>query len=178
MREDGGVRYYRFELPGEKRNGVFPDQIELFSHKPPFIDDASVSIAPLPFDGTLSSLSAIVLDEEYFRFLKDGIIDLDGVPVPDALHIIPLKMRAHIDLNDRHLRGERINQKDLRKHRKDVLDLSGLLASDASCPLIGGVARDAERFLDGLPAYVDGLRRRDRANVMDASEFLHGVYGV
>ena len=87
-------------------------------------------------------------------------------------------MRAHIDLWERHRRGEHVNDRDLRKHRKDVLDLSGLLTSDASCPLEGNVAEDTALFLDGLSGYADGLRRRDRASVMDTAEFLRGVYGV
>ena len=46
---------------------------------------------PLPFDGVVSSLSAIVLDEGYLGFLRKGIVSVDGVPVPDVLHIIPLR---------------------------------------------------------------------------------------
>ena len=33
----------------------------------------------------------------------------------DALHVIPLKMRAHIDLNKRHDNGEGVRRRNLTK---------------------------------------------------------------
>lgn len=47
-----------------------------------------IEIVPVPFDGDLSSLSAILLDEDYYGFIRQGIVSRHGVPVPDVLHII------------------------------------------------------------------------------------------
>ena len=136
FREDGSSRYYRFSLPSERQeSGIgMPSEIELFSHAKWPVSDG-VTIVPIPFDKGISSLSAILLDEDYYEFIKQGIISRYGVPLPDVLHIIPLKMRAHIDLNKRHDGGEHIRRRDLTKHRGDVLALTDLLTDGASCKL-------------------------------------------
>lgn len=100
------------------------------------------------------------------------------MPVPDALHIIPLKMRAHIDLNKRHERGEHVRRKDLTKHRLDVLNLSDLLADGDGCSLPESIEEDAREFLLGLEDYARAVRRKERPRILDAASFLRGVYGL
>ena len=96
---------------------------------------------------------------------------VEGVPVVDALHIIPLKMRAHIDLNDRPDRGERVNEKDLRKHRRDVLELAGLLADGDKLYLTGVMREDAERFLDDAELFAARTtNRKERNRSLDHKE--------
>ena len=95
-REDGSARYYRFTLPLERQTaGVdLPQEIELFSHATWPVSEG-VQIVPVPFGDDISSLYAILLNEDYYGFIKRGLVVKHGVPVPDALHIIPLKMCAH-----------------------------------------------------------------------------------
>lgn len=59
-------QYYRFKNP---KNTNFPFQIEIFSRTPDVIvlpDDAHLT--PIPSDDDLSSLSAILLNNEYYNF--------------------------------------------------------------------------------------------------------------
>jgi len=92
------VHYHRF---GKPKSSGFPKMIELFSRHPdfPLRNEASV-IVPLPVEDDISSLSAILLDDDYYNFLKGGLVNISGINVPDVAHLIPLKARAHIDLND------------------------------------------------------------------------------
>ena len=56
--------------------------IEIFSKNPDFIileDDAVLT--PLPIDDEISSLSAILLNEAYYKLLKTGQMMVDGIPV-------------------------------------------------------------------------------------------------
>jgi hypothetical protein len=179
LREDGSARYYRFTLPQEldAAYSLLPAEIELFS-RAPWPMEKGVEIVPIPFDDDISSLSAILLDTNYYEFIREGIVGVHGVPVPDVLHIIPLKMRAHLDLNKRHDAGEHVRRKNLTKHRSDVLDLSDLLADGDACELPDAIASDAREFLDGLEAYAQTLRRKERPRVLDAARFLRGVYGL
>lgn len=56
-------KYYRFTKP---ENTDFPYQIELFSRMPDLIElDSSVHLIPIAVDDDLSSLSAILLSDEY-----------------------------------------------------------------------------------------------------------------
>ena len=47
------------------------------------------------------SLTAILLDEEYYEFLKTGVKVIDDVSVLDLTHIILFKMKAWLDLSER-----------------------------------------------------------------------------
>ena len=156
---DERVRFYRFVHP--KSQG-YPHMVELFARHPgfPLFDDES-GIAPLPFDEDISSLSAILLDDDYYALLVEGLTVVEGISTLDEAHLIPLKMRAHIDLNDKHDAGGRVNGADLKKHRKDVLRLLEFVPDDAVLDLPDKVKADAERFVAAVedPAFrIDQLR--------------------
>ena len=59
-------KYYRFIQPKTKN---FPLQIELFSKIPDLMDlEGEPHLTPIPVDDDLSSLSAILMDDEYYKF--------------------------------------------------------------------------------------------------------------
>ena len=53
---------------------------------------------PLPIDEAAASLSAILLDEDYYAFLKSMVGTAAGIPVLNEAAIIPFKARAWLDL--------------------------------------------------------------------------------
>lgn len=178
-RAEGRCSYYRFTLPNDSPLlGMFPSEIELFARRPDFeLMDESSYLAPLPFDEAISSLSAIILDDGYYEFIRDNITTIDGVPVVTALSIIPLKMRAHIDNNRLHDEGVSINQKNRRKHRSDVCTLTTLLPRESRLKLEGIIREDAMAFFDDLRAYGEqSTDRKLRGKVLDALELLQQVY--
>ena len=64
------AQFYRFTSP---TSNEYPFMIEIFSRNPDYIileDDAYLT--PLPIDEEVSSLSAILLNEEYYELLKTG----------------------------------------------------------------------------------------------------------
>ena len=66
-KSSGNRRFYRFSHP---LNADFPMLLELFSRKPDFIpEDYDGIIAPIPMGEEASSLSAILLDDTYYRFI-------------------------------------------------------------------------------------------------------------
>ena len=178
-RREGGCTYYRFSLPDGRPNvGTYPGEIELFSRHPDFVlEDESSHVAPLPLDDVVSSLSAIILDDGYYDFIRENVELIEGVPTLSPLHIIPLKMRAHIDNNRLHGEGVHISENVLRKHRADVVELSGLLSASARLDLQGRLRTDAEEFLADFVRYVSGeTNRRRRIKLEEALEFLRHVY--
>ena len=68
-RPTGRSTYYRFRLPeGSWNIASYPAQIELFARRPDFpLSSEASEVAPLPFDETVSSLSAIILDDECYE---------------------------------------------------------------------------------------------------------------
>ena len=178
-RKNGGCSYHRFTLPAESPlAGEYPGEIELFARHPDFeLEDETSWIAPLPFDSTVSSLSAIILDDGYYEFIKSNAVVVNGVSILSALRIIPLKMRAHIDNKRLHDEGVPISEKVLRKHRSDVFELSRLLALDSRLPLSGGIREDAEAFLEDFEGYAAReTNRKKKMALEDALDFLRRVY--
>lgn len=66
-------------------------------------------------DEEISSLSAILLDDDYYQCIQSGRIVIDDVPVLGAEFILPFKARAWLDLSQRKQAGERIDSKAIKK---------------------------------------------------------------
>lgn len=125
--------------------------LELFSRQPEGISLADdTHLTPLPIDEEAASLSAILLDGAYYEFLKSMVRTLDGIPVLDEAAIIPFKARAWLDLSRRRDEGEKIDEKDVRKHRNDVARMLQLLAADASYALPSAVRDDMRAFVQAV----------------------------
>ena len=124
----GAVQFYRFTNPYTKD---YPAMIELFARKPDSIVlPDTAELTPLPIDEEISSLSAILLNDDYYEFLKRGRVHVTDVTVLDALHLIPFKAKAWLDLSDRKAAGEQVDSKNIRKHKNDIFRLSELLSRD------------------------------------------------
>ncbi len=114
----GAAQFYRFSQPKSKE---YPYMIELFSKNPDFVvlEDAT-RLTPLPIDGEVSSLSAILLNEAYYNLLKEGRILIDGIPVLSPTCLIPFKAKAWLDLRNRKANGEHVDSKNIKKHKNDI----------------------------------------------------------
>jgi hypothetical protein len=127
--------------------------LELFCRSPNGIQLAESSrLTPIPFDEGVSSLSAILLDESYYRFILDGRRELDGLSWIGEDRLIPLKAHAWLDLGERKVRGEPIDSKNIRKHANDVMRLSQLLSPGSRIPAPPKIADDLDQFLKAVTA--------------------------
>lgn len=142
--------FYRFTKPTDD---TFPIMVELFARQPNLLKPIEGGhLVPVPFDEGVSSLSAILLDDEYYEFILAGRTEVDDVPMIGEDRLIPLKALAWMDLSERRAKGEKIDDKNVRKHFNDVLRLSGLLTADSAIAVTGKVAEDMRRFLDKVAA--------------------------
>jgi hypothetical protein len=118
--------FYRFEKP---QNPGYPYMLELLSNKPEILSEReSGSIVPMSVGEDIVSLSAILLNEEYYGFIKAQHVEIDGLIVANEICIIPLKIRAWIDLTERQLRGESVSGVDIKKHKNDVYRITQLVS--------------------------------------------------
>ena len=148
--DTGKAVLYRFLKPV---NQSFPAMLELFCRSPEGIHlPEGATITPIPFDEAVSSLSAILLDDEYYKFIITGRREKDGLPWVGEDRLIPLKACAWLDLSARKAAGEPVDTKNIRKHANDVIQLSRLLAPDTRVPLPEKVRGDVHRFLGALVA--------------------------
>ncbi|WP_139652492.1 hypothetical protein [Raoultibacter phocaeensis] len=171
------VHFYRFTEP---KAAGFPSMVELFSKAPSFIEEPEgLTIVPLPVDDEISSLSAILLDEDYYAYMKSGRKTVNGVTVLDEVHLIPFKARAFIDLSARKVRGEHVDSGDIKKHKKDVFRLAQLFGPDASSVLTESIKSDMTEFCEMVQKEGVPLKQMGVPLTLDeAIELLYRVYGL
>lgn len=145
----GEPQFYRFSHPVSSE---YPFMIEIFSRKPDnliFPEDAVLT--PLPLDEELSSLSAILLDDNYYDFIKSGIIQLDGISILDALHLIPLKAKAWADLSEKKVSdANSVDSKDIKKHKNDIYRLTSLLTPEMQITVSQEIYDDIQVFINAV----------------------------
>jgi hypothetical protein len=152
----GQKQFYRFQRPTNDR---YPFMLELFSRQPDVLQVAEGShLTPLPVDEDVSSLSAILMDEDYYRFIITGRQEIDGVAVVDAARLVPLKARAWLDLTRRQQAGEAIDGKTIKKHKNDVFRLYQILdpAVDPGAPAT--IKAHLKEFVDKMKGEQVDLR--------------------
>ncbi len=134
---------------------------------------------PIPAGEDASSLSAVLLDDNYYECLIKGRTVSQGIPVLGPAMMIPLKAKAYLDLQQRKDAGEKIDQKDINKHRSDVVRLLALLPGDAKIELPVEVITDLGTFLD-MAASDGDFDPRQSAGVAkaDAIARLKKIYGL
>ncbi len=145
--------FYRFQKPGDEN---YPAMLELFCRAPDGIDLApNAHLTSIPVDDAVASLSAILLDADYYAFVIGGRREVDGLPWVGEDRLIPLKALAWLDLKQRAARGEPVDARDIRKHANDVLRLSQLLAPETRIQVAAKIITDLNRFLDDILAEGD-----------------------
>lgn len=145
---EGKPRFYRFQKPAIDD---FPSMLELFSPAPEALLPVEGShLTPIPVDAEISSLSAILLDSEYYRWMQSGKKELDHLSVLGAEHLISLKARAWLDLHGRKEGGEPVDRRSIKKHRNDILRLFRVIGGQKRLHLSTQIHRDMSSFLDSL----------------------------
>lgn len=142
------LHFYRFTEP---KNTDYPVMIELFSRAPGYqLHNSDMVITPLHISDEVSSLSAIMLNEDYYEFMMNGRKVVDGVGILGAEHLIPFKMRAWIDLNRRKEEGEHVNSKDIKKHKNDVFRLMNLINPEEVIETSETIKQDIRQFISQM----------------------------
>ena len=148
IKKEGVPQFYRFSHPITNQ---YPAMIELFTRKLDAIQlPEDAVLTPLPMDEDISSLSAILLDDDYYEFLKQGKVTVDGVTVLDAAYLIPFKAKAWMDLADRKAAGEHVDSKNIKKHKNDVFRLTELIDPTAKVVAPQGVYADIQEFVQRM----------------------------
>lgn len=172
--------FYRFNKPGDTR---FPEMLEFFAREPghlPLIEDSHLT--PVPIDEEVTSLSAILLNTDYYALIHEHKREFLGVPVITEHALIPMKARAWLDLSKRKSAGEPVDSKNVKKHRNDIFRLYGLLVPGETVELPGIARDDMREFLGAQrgqldPAYLKTLGITDESGdeILDRLAQMFGV---
>ncbi len=156
--EDGGYQYrekytgdnsfYRFHTPSATD---YPLMLELFSRKLDGLTLAPNSrLTPIPICDGVASLSAILLDDAYYEFINEGKIQVEQLTIINAEHLIPMKVRAWLDLLALKADGKVVARSNIVKHKQDVFSLYQILSAQTRVILPDSIKSDMQIFCDRL----------------------------
>ena len=161
---------YRFQKPLDDE---FPYMLELFSRVPDglrFVPPGHLT--PIPIDEQVSSLSAILLDEDYYQFVLSGRKNKYGLPSwVGEDRLIPLKAVAWMEMSERAQSGEPIDSKKINKHLSDIVLLSSLLQP-------GQVIELPEKIRANLEVFVRAVAALNRAEQMQSMRRIAEAYAL
>ena len=125
-------------------------QIELFSRMPGYHLEVPNGIIPIHIDDQISSLSAILLDDEYYAFMLQGRVQENGLMILRPEYLIPFKMYAWRDFARKKANSEQADGKDLRKHKLDVFRLLQILPGNIRISVSDGIRQHIDEFLRAM----------------------------
>lgn len=140
---------YRFEEGDED----YPIKIELLSRHSDLLGEPSgFHIEPVFSNEDISSLSAIMMDEDYYNLtIQNSFID-NEIRFASSIALICLKAKAYLNLLTEREAGKQVNSKDIKKHRNDVLKLVATTAFDDPVPV-------SEEIFNCIQGYITNIRK-------------------
>jgi len=145
----GERELHRFHKPQDES---YPVMLEIFSRKPSGIElGAGQQIVPVKFDEGSTSLSAILLDDAYYKLIIEQHNEEQNLPFANPAALIPLKARAWLDLSTRVKQGEKVEGRDISKHRTDVFRIAATLPGGAGPSVPDSIKADLRAFLAAFP---------------------------
>lgn len=148
-RSDGVPILYRFADPARPD---FPAKLEFCSRKPDKFElSDGQKYIPISTELGTHSLSAILLDDDYFGLIQAHHDERDGLWVANATSLIPLKALAWLNLTKAKATGEAVDSRNIKKHRADVFRLAATLPGVAGPDLPQSIKDDLVSFLQKFP---------------------------
>ena len=177
-RAEGDKQFYRFQKPKSEN---YPFMLELFSRSPDGLPIAQGShLTPIPTAEEVSSLSAILMDAEYYGFIRSATRSIGDLPVVGPEGLIPLKARAWLDLTERKAKGESIDSRDIRKHKNDVFRLYQIVDPEMMLEIPDKVKADMAAFVtrvasEGVDLKAPGMPKTDLESILTNLRKLYRI---
>lgn len=142
----GSSQFYRFDKP---ENDSYPKMIELFA-RTNFKLKEMKGLTPIHIDDKVSSLSAILLNEDYYSVLLSGKVVVRDLSVLRPEYLILFKAKAFLDLSVRKESGEHVDSRDIKKHKNDILRIATEFVLQKTKMLPQNVHNDMKIFVQKL----------------------------
>lgn len=107
------------------------------------------------------SMSAILLDTDYYDLLIEGRKLVEGYSVLADKYLIIFKAKAWIDLRHRKAKGEQVDSQNIRKHLNDIARLLGALSDIEKMTVPESIQNDLTVFLIELEENVELIPQND-----------------
>lgn len=172
----GKQQFYRFEKPTDKE---YPSMIELFSRKACSLENSKNSnVLPIHIDDNVKSLSAILLDDDYYKLLLEGKKENDKLSYLAGEMLILFKIKAYLDLKERKENGEKVDSRDIKKHKNDIFRILSIIVPDSEVKIEGSIKSDVLDFLSIIESDKPDLRNLGLRNISfsDAIEIIYSLF--
>lgn len=159
---------FRFSHP---ENQEFPYQIELLSKHPDILGvPTGFHLTPIPVGEEVSSLSAILMDEEFYRFALTHSVIENELHVADTVGLMFLKMKAYLNLSEQQPPAHMF---DIRKHMSDVFKLMINGNIEEPVTLSEGIKKEGVTFIERMEALMPNQPLQD--SLQRNEEFIRQV---
>lgn len=68
-------------------------------------------------------MSAILLNDDYYQMLNSGKVLISDIVLLSEVYLIPFKAKAWLDLTRRKIEGKPMDEKDIKKHKNDIVSI-------------------------------------------------------
>jgi hypothetical protein len=159
---------FRFIKP--KTEG-FPIQIELLSKQPDVIEvPADFHLTPIPVGEDVPSLSAILMDEEFYNFALAHTVSEDELHIADSIGLICLKIKAYLNLSAQEPPAQ---SSDIKKHMTDIFKLMASGNIPDSIDLSENMKTDILSFIDKMEKLLPNQPLQD--SIQRNEEFIKQI---
>jgi hypothetical protein len=176
-KSNGVPQFYRFDKP---KTPGFPFMIELFARSESVFGSDTYDCRPLYLGEEISSLSAILLNSDYYQLLLLGKDIMSDVSVLPNTYLVLFKAKAWLDLSARKAEGQSVSERDIRKHKNDVARLAALLTGRESVPVPPGVFDDMAKFIEAFEKEPPDMKALNIPGVSssDISDLLRKIFQI
>lgn len=141
-------QFYRFIKPQAEG---FPKMIELFCRKPNLIREVEgMHLTDIPTGEEVSSLSAILLDDEYYQFALTNTQLINGLHIANEYALICLKVRAFINNSKRKVEGQNVKSEDITKHKNDIIRLTVTLTPNINVSIPDIIKKELKEYINTI----------------------------
>lgn len=145
-KSEGEHQFYRFTEP---KDASFPKMIELFSRQPRNMElKFDTGLMPIHMDESIVSLSAILLNDVYYDSLVKGKRTVDGYSIIEIETVILFKIKAWLDMKKRKEAGEKVDSKNIRKHKNDIFRLLSNVVPSSKVETTEEIQKDIIEFAE------------------------------
>ena len=125
--------------------------IELFSKLPiEFELSFDRGLTPIHIDESIVSLSAILLNDDYYDLLVKSRRTVDGFSLIELETVIMFKIKAWLDLKKRKEAGEDVDTKNIRKHKNDIFRLFANVSPTSRIESSRNIQNDVTQFIEQI----------------------------
>jgi len=177
VKSNGMPQFYRFDKP---KSLDFPYMIELFARSDSVFDNENYGCRPLHLGEEISSLSAILMNQDYYQLLISGKVAVSDITILPNTFLILFKAKAWLDLTERKALGQKIDEKDIRKHKNDVARLAVLLTGNEACTVPANIYGDMVQFIAAFGKELPDVKSLGIAGVTgnDIADLLKKIYNT